>query len=131
MGGQWLIGGISFAAAMIAVAVALMLPNIYRAEALLAPNDQQGTGGLSALAAQYGGLASLAGINIGSGSADKTALGLEILKSRKFVSEFIERHDILVPLIAVYGTGCAPYRKTMPAISCENSSVDQRELLGL
>ena len=98
--GKWLIGGISFAAAMIAVAVALMEPNIYRAEALLAPNDQQGTGGLSALAAQYGGLASLAGINLDSGSADKTALGLEILRSRKFISEFIERHDILVPLMA-------------------------------
>ena len=98
--GKWLIGGITFAAAMIAVAVALMLPNIYRAEALLAPNDQQGTGGLSALAAQYGGLASLAGINVGSESVNKTALGLAILRSRKFVSEFIERHDILVPLMA-------------------------------
>ena len=99
--GKWLIGGISFAAAMIAVAFALSLPNIYRAEALLAPNDSQGTGGLSALAAQYGGLASLAGINLGSGSADKTAFGLEVLKSRKFVAGFIERHDILVPLMAV------------------------------
>ena len=98
--GKWLIGGISFAAAMISVAVALMSPNIYGAEALLAPNEQQGSGGLSALAAQYGGLASLAGIDVGSGSADKTALGLEILKSRKFVSEFIERHDILAPLMA-------------------------------
>jgi len=99
--GKWLIGGISFAAAIIAVAVALSLPNIYRAEALLAPNDSQGTGGLSALAAQYGGLASLAGINLNSGSADKTAFGLEVLKSRKFISGFIERHDILVPLMAV------------------------------
>jgi len=98
--GKWLIGGITFAAAVIAVIVALMLPNIYRAEALLAPNDQEGAGGLSALAAQYGGLASLAGINLGGGSADKTALGLEVLKSRKFISEFIKRHDILVPLMA-------------------------------
>ncbi|MDG2289097.1 MAG: Wzz/FepE/Etk N-terminal domain-containing protein, partial [Woeseiaceae bacterium] len=98
--GKWLIGGISFAAAMIAVAFALSLPNIYRAEALLAPNDSQGTGGLSALAAQYGGLASLAGINLNSGSADKTVFGLEVLKSRKFISGFIERHDILVPLMA-------------------------------
>jgi len=98
--GKWLISGITFAAAVISVVVALMLPNIYRAEALLAPNDQEGAGGLSALAAQYGGLASLAGINLGGGSADKTALGLEILKSRKFISDFIERHDILVPLMA-------------------------------
>ncbi|MDA0707407.1 MAG: Wzz/FepE/Etk N-terminal domain-containing protein [Proteobacteria bacterium] len=98
--GKWLIGGITFAVAVLAVIVALMLPNIYRAEALLAPNDQEGAGGLSALAAQYGGLASLAGINLSAGSADKTALGIEVLKSRKFISEFIERHDILVPLMA-------------------------------
>ena len=101
--GKWLICGITFVAAVIAVVVALMLPNIYRAEALLAPNDQEGAGGLSALAAQYGGLASLAGINLSSGSADKTALGLEVLKSRKFISEFIEHHDILVPLMAAKG----------------------------
>ena len=49
--GKWLIGGITFAASVIAVIVALMLPNIYRAEALLAPNNQDGAGGLSALAA--------------------------------------------------------------------------------
>lgn len=98
--GKWLIGGITVAAAVIAIIVALMLPNIYRAEALLAPNDQEAVGGLSALAAQYGGLASLAGISLESGSSDKTVLGLEILKSRKFVSEFILGHDILVPLIA-------------------------------
>ncbi len=98
--GKWLIGGITFAAAVIAVIIAFMLPNIYRAEALLAPNQDEGAGGLSALAAQYGGLASLAGINLGSQSSDKTALGLEILKSRKFISDFIERHDILVPLMA-------------------------------
>ncbi|MGI9234480.1 MAG: Wzz/FepE/Etk N-terminal domain-containing protein [Woeseiaceae bacterium] len=101
--GKWLIVGITFAAMVIAVIVALMLPNIYRAETLLAPNDQQGTGGLPALAAQYGGLASLAGINIGGGPTNKTALGLEVLKSRKFVSEFVERHDILVPLMAAQG----------------------------
>ena len=98
--GKWLIGGITFAAAVIAVVVALMLPNVYRAEALLAPNDQESSGGLSALAAQYGGLASLAGINLGRRSTDKTALGLEVLRSRKFISDFIERRDILVPLMA-------------------------------
>jgi uncharacterized protein involved in exopolysaccharide biosynthesis len=98
--GKWLIGGGTVAAAVVSIIVALMLPNIYRAEALLAPNDQEGAGGLSALAAQYGGLASLAGIELGGSSSDKTVLGLEILKSRKFVSEFIERHELLVPLMA-------------------------------
>ena len=101
--GKWLIGGITFAVTVIAAIVALMLPNVYRAEALLASNQRDGAGGLSALAAQYGGLASLAGINLGSGSSDKIALGLEILKSRKFISNFIQRHDILVPLMAATG----------------------------
>jgi uncharacterized protein involved in exopolysaccharide biosynthesis len=55
------------------------------------------------LASQYGGLAGLAGINLGSGSPDKVVLGLEILKSRKFITEFVQRHDILVPLMATKG----------------------------
>ena len=101
--GKWLIGGITTAAAIIAVVIAIMLPNIYRAEALLAPNQDQGAGGLAALASQYGGLASLAGINLGGGQSDKTGLGLEVLKSRKFVGDFIERHDLLVPLMAAEG----------------------------
>jgi uncharacterized protein involved in exopolysaccharide biosynthesis len=101
--GKWLIGSIAFAATAIAVIISLMLPNIYRAEALLAPNEQEAVGGLSALAAQYGGLASLAGININSGSTNKTEFGLEVLKSRKFISEFIERRGLLVPLMAAKG----------------------------
>jgi len=101
--GKWLIVGVTTAAAIIAVVIAIMLPNIYRAEALLAPNQDQGAGGLAALASQYGGLASLAGINLGGGQADKTGLGLEVLKSRKFVGDFIERHDLLVPLMAAEG----------------------------
>lgn len=101
--GKWLIGSITFAAMTIAVVISLMLPNIYRAEALLSPNEQKAVGGLSALAAQYSGLASLAGINIDSGTIDKTEFGLEVLKSRKFISEFIEHHGLLVHLIAVNG----------------------------
>lgn len=101
--GKWIIVGITTATTIIAVIVAVMLPNIYRAEALLAPNDQEGAGGLSALASQYGGLASLAGIKLGGGQADKTSLGLEVLKSRKLISEFVERHDIWIPLIAAKG----------------------------
>jgi len=101
--GKWLISGITFVAAVISLVVALMLPNIYRAEALLAPNQNEGAGGLGALAAQYGGLASLAGIDLGAAKTDKTALGLEVLRSRKFISDFVRRHDLLVPLVAARG----------------------------
>lgn len=85
----------------LSVALALSLPNIYKAEALLFPAESgQGEGGLAALAGQFGGLASMAGIDLGAGSSDKSALAIEVLKSRKFTSEFIERHNILLDLMA-------------------------------
>lgn len=101
--GKWIIAGVTAAATVLAVVVSLTLPNIYRAEALLAPNEQDSPDGLSALASQYSGLASLAGLNINSGSTNKIALGLEVLKSRKFIYEFVERHGALVPLLAIEG----------------------------
>ena len=98
--GKWIIGGVAFAVTVIAIIVALMMPNVYRAEALLAPSQQERAGGLSALAAQYGGLASLAGLSLPQGSLDKTEIALAVLRSRQFIGSFIDRHDLLVPLMA-------------------------------
>jgi len=97
---KFFVGGVALVGFVIAVVVVLLLPNTYRAEALLAPNEDTGAKGMSALASQYGGLASLAGIDLGGSNSSKTDWGLEVLKSRKFVSEFIQRHDLLVPLMA-------------------------------
>ena len=41
--------------AVISIAIAISLPNVYRAEALLAPSSEQQGGGLAAMAAQFGG----------------------------------------------------------------------------
>ena len=65
-GGKWLISAVTGLAAAISVAVALSLPNIYTASALLAPAESSG-GGLSGLMKQYGGLASLAGVSLPGG----------------------------------------------------------------
>lgn len=97
--GKWLIGGITFVAAVISVIVALMLPNIYRSEALLAV-DSEGAGGLAGIAAQYGGLASLAGISLPSAGSSEKTIGIETLQSRQFVGEFVEKHQILPELMA-------------------------------
>ena len=86
-------------AAAIAIGYALSQPNIYKAEALLSPVSNDG-GGIGGLASQFGGLASLAGVSLGGGSADKTTMGIEVLKSRQFFSQFMEQHDVLVPLMA-------------------------------
>lgn len=99
--GRWTIICCTVVFFVIAVFIALMMPNKYRAEALLAPAGNEGGGGAAALAGQFGGLAGLAGINISGGSSvDKTTLTLEVLKSRKFIADFVRRHELSVPLIA-------------------------------
>jgi len=89
--------------AIASVIIALMLPNIYRSEALLAPADESQGGGLSALAGQFGGLASIAGINLSDGATDPTVVAIETLKSRRFVKTFIDKHKLLVPLMTSTG----------------------------
>ena len=86
--------------AVLSVGYALSLPNIYEAEALLAPKAEGS--GLSGLAGQFGGLAGLAGIDIGRGEASKTQISLETLKSRSFFAEYIYE-DVLVALMAAEG----------------------------
>ncbi|MFQ2011530.1 Wzz/FepE/Etk N-terminal domain-containing protein [Aeromonas veronii] len=100
--GKWWIVASTLVGVVIAVIFALSLPNIYRSEALLAPSTEQQGGGLAAMAAQFGGLASLAGVNLsGGGGPDKTAIAVEIGKSRQFLSHFVRRHQLEVPLMAV------------------------------
>ncbi|MBJ2135416.1 LPS O-antigen length regulator [Paraglaciecola chathamensis] len=99
--GKWLIIAITTIFAVASVFYALSLPNIYKSEALLAPAEPDQQGGLSGLSGQLGGLASLAGVNLGGGKTDKTALAIEILKSREFFVKFAKKHHILPDLMAV------------------------------
>ena len=99
--GKKLIIAITFIFAVSSIIYAINQPNIYKASTLLAPaSEQGGAGGLAKMAGQFGGLASLAGINLGGGGTDKTGLALEVLKSRLFIENFINKHDLLVPLMA-------------------------------
>jgi uncharacterized protein involved in exopolysaccharide biosynthesis len=99
--GKGLITLITGFAAVCAVLYALWLPNIYESKALLAPNDESGAGGLAGLAKQYGGLASLAGINIGGGGGATKSLKAQ----QKITSlDFFTRHlyeTVVVDLMAV------------------------------
>jgi uncharacterized protein involved in exopolysaccharide biosynthesis len=99
--GKWLISGVTGLAAVISVVVALSLPNIYTASALLAPAESSG-GGLSGLMKQYGGLASLAGVSLPGGEEGSRAqFGLQLMKSRTFIADFVERRNILPELMAM------------------------------
>ena len=98
--GKLLIIAISSIFAISSIIYAINQPNIYQASTLLAPaSEQGGASGLSKMAGQFGGLASLAGINLG-GSSNKMSLALEIIKSRLFLENFIAKHKLLIPLMA-------------------------------
>jgi capsular polysaccharide biosynthesis protein len=99
--GKKLIVAVTFAFAVLSIIYAMNKPNIYKASTLLSPvSEQGGASGLAKMAGQFGGLASLAGINLGGGGTDKTGLALEVLKSRLFIENFINKHKILAPLMA-------------------------------
>ena len=55
------------------------------------------------MAGQLGGLASIAGFSLPDGGVSKTELGIEVLKSRKFVRDFVKRHKIVPQLLAAEG----------------------------
>jgi len=98
--GKFTIIIISMIFAIASVFFALSKPDIYKASAILAPASDE-SGGMGGMASQLGGLASMAGISLGGGGGvDKTALALEIIKSRSFIENFITKHDLLVPLMA-------------------------------
>lgn len=97
---KWLIIAVTFVFAVGTVLYALSLPNIYKSDALLAPAESSNGGGLSKMAGQLGGLAALAGVNLGAGESSQTDLAVQVMKSRQFVEAFINKYDLLVPLMA-------------------------------
>ena len=88
--------------AMGSVLYALSIPNQYKATALLAPAQSDG-GGLSSALGQLGGLASLAGVNIGGGESSESQIAQEIMKSWSFVEKFISDNDLEVEVYAAEG----------------------------
>ena len=101
--GKWIIVGLTSIFAVASVFYALSLPNMYKATALLAPASQTDSGSLSNIAGQFGGLASLAGINLGGGESSKDLIAQEIIKSWGFIETFIEKQNIAAEVFAVKG----------------------------
>lgn len=99
--GKWLIIIVTTLFAALSVVYSLSLANVYKSEAVLTPATEKS--GIN-LPGQLGGLAAMAGLNIGgSTGTDNTALGMELIKSREFIGDFVTRHQLLVPLMAASG----------------------------
>ena len=98
----WLVS-IPFTVTVIAAAWTLTIPDTYRSDTLLAPTEEAQGAGLKNMVGQFGGLASIAGINLDSDNADNVTVAIAILKSRLFAKNVIAKYDLAVPLVAATG----------------------------
>ena len=95
---------VAFVFAVASVFYALSLPNIYTSTLKLVPTAQEDEGGLSSLASKYGGLASMAGINLGgSGAGNSIEHAVELMNSWPYIEAFVEKHDLKVTFMATKG----------------------------
>lgn len=99
-GGKLSVVLITLCFAVGALVYSFRLPNLYSSEVSLAPVSKESKSGFAGLASQFSGIAGLAGINIGGSGMDKTALALEILQSRVFITKFIRKYQLEIPLMA-------------------------------
>ncbi len=88
-----LIAVVTAVTTLIALVTAFLITPVYRAEVLLAPVTAEKTGGLGALAGQFGDLAALAGISLGGG--DQTQEAIATLKSRALTEAFIKENNLM------------------------------------
>ena len=95
---KWLILFLAFLMATVMAVVALSKDNTYKSEVLLAPVASE-SGGMSGLAAKYGGLASMAGIDLpGGGGGNLTQEALSVLESKRFLYSFIKKNNLKAEL---------------------------------
>ena len=88
--------------AFISVVYALWVPNQYKAEILLAPAQYDGSD-LSGISRQIGGLASLAGVNLGDSQTSEVQIAQEVMRSWSFIEDFIRTNKIEVEVYAAKG----------------------------
>lgn len=89
---------------IVAVLYALSLPNTYKATTVLAPTSQEKESALSGLASQYGGLAAMAGINLGGASGEnKVDHALKLLRSWPYIESFVQKFNLKPVFLATEG----------------------------
>lgn len=101
--GKWWVIIITLIFAISSVIIALCLPNIYKSEVLVVPTENNREDQISSMLGQFGGAASLMGINLDGVGVSKTVYALQTLKSRRFINKFTKKHNLIVPIMASEG----------------------------
>ncbi|WP_373020547.1 Wzz/FepE/Etk N-terminal domain-containing protein [Thiomicrorhabdus sp.] len=114
---KWFIAFISFGLALVTAIVSFQIPNQYQAQVVMVPVNSNSSGGMASLASKYGGLASMAGIDLPESGGDRTQQAISVLKSRKFINDFILRHKLKPELFSVrWDSESASWREDSPDV---------------
>lgn len=97
---KWLIIIITSLSAGLSVFYAVSQPDVYRAHLIAVTPDDKGNNPMSGLSGQLGGLAGIAGISLGGSSDQKLEQIKELIRSRSFLQNFIEKHNLVVDILA-------------------------------
>ncbi len=100
--GKWLILSITLMFSVASIIYARSIPDEYEATAILVSASASSSSSLTKLGGQFGGFASLAGINL-RGGGDKAAIAIELMKTWGFLEAFVKNNDLEVEVFAVKG----------------------------
>ena len=118
--GKWFILLSVLTISLLSIFYAKSLPNLYTSSLSIASVGSSSIRSPSG----FSGLASMAGIDLGSSKTDESTLALEIMKSWGFVDEFIKENNLEVDLMAVEGWNKKDNRLILnPDIYSENDNV--------
>jgi uncharacterized protein involved in exopolysaccharide biosynthesis len=107
----WIVSSVVIFTAAFAIAAFVMIP-VYRAVTVLIPaGTERGSSALGSTLGQLGGIAALAGINVGSTDTD-TEEALAVLRSRQFTESFINDEKLMPKLFAAKWDGISGRWKT-------------------
>lgn len=91
---------ITFLFAISSIFYSLSLPNVYRSSVVLSPADNSSNTIAGSMSTQIGGIASLAGISLGSMESSESLAALEVMQSWSFIDSFIINNNLMVKLEA-------------------------------
>lgn len=97
---KYQIAAMMLVGAMVAMALAFWLVPTYRATVILSPSSDSQSGSMSAALGSLGGLASLAGIGVGTDVSNPTEEALAVLRSPRFTQSFIREEEMLPVLFS-------------------------------
>ena len=100
--GKFLIISITLAFSISAFIISLFIPDQYKASVLIAPSQEESSIVPPGIG-QLGGLASLAGVNLGGSGGSEFKVAIEVMKSWSFIDRFIKENNLAAELYASKG----------------------------